>query len=115
MDNRGLDNRAMNRGGDRSMDNRAMNRDIPQPHGSARNMDRPAPHQDSYNRGGNPHQDSYNRGGRPENNAPRPDTRMENHGGSAPRPTAYRPQGGGQHEQAPHGGDREQHGRDHGR
>jgi hypothetical protein len=103
---------------DNRRDNRAMDRGIPRPENSARNIDRPMPHQDVYH-GGNPHQDSYNRGGRPENNAPRPDTRMENHGGQGPRPTAYHPQNGGAHEGAPHGeqarGDQGAHGHEHGR
>jgi hypothetical protein len=70
-------------------------------------------HSDSSNRGGNPRQDSYNHGGRPENNAPRPENRTENRGGSAPRPSAYRAENGGGHQQAPRGGEEKGHEQKH--
>ena len=102
----------------RGGDNRGMNGNVPRPQ-NGRNMDRPAPRQDSVNRGGNPRQDSFNRGGRPENNAPRPDNRMQNRGGSPPRQTAYHPQNGGGREAGPQGGqgrgEQGNRGREHGR
>jgi len=113
----------------RGVDNRAMNRDVPRPQNSPRNMERPMqrtdsanrggnprqdsvnrggnPRQDSGNRGGNPRQDSVNRGGRPENNAPRPDNR------SASRPTAYHAENGGGHQQAARGGEEKGHEHEH--
>ena len=119
--------RPENRGGE----NRAMNREVPRPQNGGRNMDRPAPRQDSFNHGGRPennarpqnggrnmdrpapHQDSFNRGGRPENNARPANNHVENHGGSAPRPTAYHAENGGGHQQEQRGGQEKGHERGH--
>jgi hypothetical protein len=100
------DNRSMN---NRPVDNRA-NRDVPRPGNGGRNMDRPMPRQDAYNnRGGQaPRPEVNNRGGRPQGNAPRPDNHIENRGGPGAHDTAFHPGNGGQHQNAPRGG--EQHG-----
>jgi hypothetical protein len=90
--------RPENRGGE----NRAMNREVPRPQNRGRNMDRPAPRQDSSNHGG-----------RPENNARPANNHVENHGGSAPRPTAYHAENGGGHQQAQRGGEEKGHERGH--
>jgi len=106
----------------RGMDNRGMNRNMPRPGNGGRNMDRPMPPQDALNnRGGQgPRHDNFNNHDRPENNAPRPDNWMESRGGSGPHDTAFHPGNGGPHESAPRGteqGHGEQGGRghDHGR
>jgi hypothetical protein len=90
------------RGPYRPMDNHSMNRDVPRPQNSARNVDRPMPHQDSHN----------NRGGQ-SYSSPRP----ESHGGSAPRPSAYHPEPSGnahQHESAPRQEKQDDRGHGHG-
>jgi hypothetical protein len=103
------------RGGERSMNNRDMDRNVPRPQNNARNMDRPNMDRSNGNRGNIGRQDAGRQNAGRQNmdrpmprddrgmnarNAPRPDNRMENRGGPAPRPAAHSENARG-HENAP--------------